>query len=161
MSAYWTLDNLVLVAENVFEQQKIWLSGGIQWLVAAAAPQHGCDELKLRKVRELATNFENVKAARFDNWDDNWHDYFMDESDRERWEYYEESGKILPKSQRVRSTRHESSELQLKAETIDKWDKWDAAEERFERWFNDERRREQRDRQEHERLIARLRLSEG
>ena len=51
MSAYWTLDNLVLVAENVFEQQKIWLSGGIQWLVAAAAPQHGCDELKLRGER--------------------------------------------------------------------------------------------------------------
>ena len=49
MSAYWTLDNLVLVAENVFEQQKIWLSGGIQWLVAAAAPQHGCDALKLKR----------------------------------------------------------------------------------------------------------------
>ena len=40
---------------------------------------------------ELATIFKNMKTARFDNWDNN----FMDESDRERWTYYEESGRML------------------------------------------------------------------
>ena len=47
--------------------------------------------------------------------------------------------------------RERRGELQLKTESFDKWD--DDTDERLERWLNDERKRDQRDRRKHQRLI--------